>query len=182
MGVPLDLAKRQSIIGLYQSGKSLRTISNETGTSYGSVQKLCARYKSEGESGLLPRYSNCGKRRPGPDDFVYRAVRCFRHWHPSWGAGKIRTELLRLRPELRIPHVRTLQYWFQWNSQAEHRSRTVREQHGRAQACHDTWKVDAKEHVQLGDKAAYNWLTIIDEYSGGLIDAGLFSRKEDFSS
>ncbi|MFK7972593.1 MAG: hypothetical protein AB8F95_19640, partial [Bacteroidia bacterium] len=129
---------------------------------------------------LVPRYSNCGKQRPDSTHFVYRAVRCFRHWHPTWGAGKIRAELLRLRPELSIPKVRTLQRWFVWNKQSKQRSTVVREHVGWAQATHDTWQVDAKEHAQLADKTRHTWLTIIDEYSGGIIDAGLFSQQEDF--
>ena len=88
MSQALPLPIREQIISLRQSGQSLRSIRATLGLDYVTVQRLCARYKLDPVNGLKPRYENCGKKRRGPDDFVYRSVRCFRSWHPGWGAAK----------------------------------------------------------------------------------------------
>jgi hypothetical protein len=177
MGKPLSVEKRGQIIGLRKMGKSLTTISEELAVSYTAVQALCARYASEGEQGLLPRYENCGKKRPTCESFVYRAVRCLRSWHPGWGAGKIRAELLRLRPGLALPKERTIQRWFHWNAQAHPPSKLVKRSPHWAKASHQGWQIDGKEAARIKDGSIFSWLTVIDEHSGGFIDAGVFPLR-----
>lgn len=182
MGRPLSPETRHRIIELRQEGLSLQHISLEVGASFSAVQSLCARYKAQGADGLVPRYSNCGLSRPSSSDLVYRAVRCFRAWHPSWGAGKICAELSQLRPTLELPSQRTLQRWFHWNGQAQRGSKAPERLSRWATSTHQGWQVDAKEVVRLKDGSENSWLSIIDEHSGGIIDAGVFPLRKDIES
>ena len=182
MGRPLSPETRHRIIKLRQEGLSLKAISLEVGASFSAVQSVCARYKADGADGLVPRYSNCGLNRPSSSDLVYRAVRCFRTWHPSWGAGKICAELSRLRPCLEVPSERTLQRWFHWNGQVQKGSHIPKRPVRWAKSTHQGWQIDAKEVVRLQDGSENSWLSIIDEHSGGIIDAGVFPLRKDIRS
>lgn len=174
MSQALPLSTREQIISLRQSGQTLRSISASLGLDYVTVQRLCARYKLDPIYGLKPRYENCGKKRRGPDDFVYRAVRCFRSWHPAWGATKIRCEILRLRPDLSLPSVRTLQRWFHWNGQTQERIQKVSSSKRWANSVHEGWQIDGKEEVKLADGQKSSWLNIVDEHSSAIIEVEVF--------
>ena len=173
---------RQSIFSLRQQGYTLSRIATELGLSYGTVQRLCAAYQKDPVAALSPAYANCGKRRPDARDLVFRAVRCMKHWHPSWGAEKIRTELLLLRPSLSIPKARMLQKWFHWNGQVPSKPPLSSPRRPWAQAVHQGWQIDAKESVSIAGEKSLCWLNIVDERSGGIIDAGVFPPQEDLSS
>lgn len=133
------------------------------------------RHAKLGDAGLQPLYSNCGKRRRDPRrDLVYRAVRCFKTWHAQWGAEKIRTELLRRRPGLSVPPARTLQQWFSDNSQNRKRDKQPRATKQWGKSAHDVWQIDAKEEMQTLDGHKNCWLNIKDEYTGAIIEPGVF--------
>lgn len=167
-------ALRLSIIEGRQKGKTLMELSLEHHVSYGTVQSFCARFSAKGELGLKPFYDHCGKRKPGPTDFVFRLVRCFKTWHPTWGAEKIRTELLLRRPGLLIPSVRTLQQWFHQNGQAKRRIKQPRMPRQWANFPHEGWQIDAKEEMQTQDGVKNCWLNIKDEHSGAVIAPPVF--------
>lgn len=173
---------RQSIFSLRRQGYTLSRIATELGLSYGTVQRLCAAYQKDPVAALSPAYANCGKRRPDASDLVFRAVRCMKHWHPSWGAEKIRTELLLLRPSLLIPQARMLQKWFHWNGQVPPKAPLSRPKGPWAKRVHQGWQIDAKENVSIADQQKLCWLNIVDERSGGIIDAGVFPLQENLPS
>lgn len=143
--------------------------------SYSTVQSLCASYRDKGESGLLPAYCACGKkRRDARTDFVYRAVRCFKTWHPSWGAGKIRAEILLACPALGLPSIRSIERWFMYNGQNRRRKRPPQAEKQWAKSAHEVWQIDAKEELLSLDGQKNCWLNIKDEYTGAVIDPPVF--------
>lgn len=171
---------RLQIIESRQAGKTLVELCAEHKMSYGTVQALCARYAQRGTEGLTPRYANCGKRRRDVrGDLVYRAVRCFKTWHPQWGAEKIRAELLMLRPNLEVPPTRTMQQWFVYNGQNCRRSKPPQSERQWAKAVHEVWQVDAKEEMPTLDGCKNCWLNITDERSGGIIKPKVFPPQEN---
>lgn len=169
-----DMGLRLRIIEGHQKGQSLRDLAFEHGISYVTVQMLCIRYNTSGVEGLKPRYGHCGKRRPDSRDMSYRAVRCYKTWHPTWGAQKIRTELLLKDPDLKLPGIRTLQNWFHSNGQTTRRSKQPRTEAHWAKSVHEVWQIDAKEEMQTLDGRKNCWLNIKDERSGAVIEPPVF--------
>jgi transposase len=110
MSEALNSLVREEIVSLHQSGLSNRKISISLGCCIETVRTLVNRYKSEGVSGLLPRYKNCGQNSPKPDSVVYEKALNLRREHPSWGSGYIR---MKLREEYSsVASERTLSRWF----------------------------------------------------------------------
>ena len=172
----ISMAVRQSIVERYKKGEGVSSLSSAFNVSRGSIYSFLNREGANGAVGLRPGYGNCGRPRPCADGFVYRAVRCMRAWHPEWGAEKIRAEMLLMRPGLGLPHCRTLNRWFHWNSQAETPPRSVLPKTGRRDAkhLHEGWQADAKEEMEVADGTMNCWLNITDEYSGTVIDPPVF--------
>ncbi len=170
------MAVRQRIIEQYKAGKGVSELSRIHDVSRGSIYTFIQRERQAGKKGLLPHYHNCGTARPGVQEVPYRAVRCFRTWHPSWGAEKIRAELLRLRPDLQLPHYRTINRWFHWNGQLalRLRSKPPKSLVRQASELHQGWQIDAKEELRLADGSRNCWLNITDEYSGTVISPPVF--------
>lgn len=165
---------RRSIVQSRQQGKSLSQLATEYGVSYTTVQNLCSRYETTGEEGLIPHYKACGKKRPGPKEFIFRSVRCMKAWHPTWGAEKIRSEMLLQRPDLVIPPARTLQQWFHYTGQAPKRDKQPQALPQWANQPHEGWQIDAKEDLQTLDGIKNCWLNIKDERSGAVLDPPVF--------
>lgn len=175
------MATRQSIIERHKKGENISSLSREFNVNRGTIRSLIKREQSGGLEGLRPKYEACGKKRPDKNDFIFRAVRCFRTWHPSWGAEKIRAELHRLRPELKLPHYRTMSRWFHWNNQIDIPLATKLPKTTSIQATslHEIWQIDAKEEMVTRDGSKNCWLNITDEYSGMVISPPVFSQKEN---
>lgn len=174
MPLATPMAERQSIIERYEKSDSISKIAQDFKVSRGTVYRLIKRYETDGKKGLKPHYSNCGKARPGASDFIFRAVRCLRAWHSTWGGEKIHAEMLRMRPGLRLPTSRTLYRWFNWNGQIQPSSRPPKEPHQWAEQLHEGWQVDAKEKMKIADGSQNCWLNITDEHSGTAIDPPVF--------
>ena len=98
MPTPTPMAIRQSIIERYKKGEKISSLSRSFKISRGTIHTFIKRESCEGIEGLRPKYDKCGKARPDENNFIFRAVRCLRTWHPSWGSEKIRAEMLRMRP------------------------------------------------------------------------------------
>jgi len=181
MPAPIPMAIRQSVTERHKKGESISSLARSFKISRGSVHAFIKRGASEGADGLHTKYGNCGKARTSEDDFIFRAVRCLRAWHPSWGAEKIRAEVHRKRPGSELPHYRTFTRWFHWNGQIEPRLKTnlPKTKPKRAKRLHEGWQVDAKEEMAIADGSRHCWLNITDEYSGTVIDPPVFPQKED---
>jgi len=179
MAIATPMAIRLEIIRRYKTGMKISQIAKEIDLSRGTIHSLINRYLIEGEKGLNPRYSNCGKLRPSEKDFIYRAVRCMRKWHPTWGGEKIHAELLLSRPKLKLPEVRTLYRWFNWEDLTPSRTRLPKAVKSWAKELHEGWQVDAKEEMRTVDGEKQCWLNIVDEHSGTVIDPPVFPPQED---
>jgi hypothetical protein len=175
----ISMAMRQLVVDQYKRGISKSKIACNLQIGRTSVHTIISRYKEAGESGLIPNYDNCGKSRPQASDFIYRAVRCMRTWHPNWGGEKIRSQMLMLRPELDLPEVRTFYRWFHWNNQIESKSKTPKQESHWAKHIHEVWQIDAKEEIQTADGQKNCWLNIVDEASGAVIDPPVFPLQKD---
>jgi len=171
----LPMAIRQSIISQHKSGISKSKIACNLQVGRTTVHSLISEYEEKGEQGLHTNYGNCGKPRPDESDFIYRAVKCFRTWHPTWGGEKIHATLSQLRPELKLPKVRTFYKWFHWNKQIIAKSKIPKEGAQWASHLHEGWQIDAKEEMQTKDGQKNCWLNIVDEHSGTVIDPPVFS-------
>ena len=177
MPAPLSMALRQSIIVCYKKGEKVTSLSHRFNVSRKTIYTLIEREQAEGLVGLEPRYQNCGKVRPDVDQFVFRAVRCLRTWHPDWGAEKIHAEMRQMRPELNLPHYRTFNRWFHWNNQMEVsiKSQLPGFDPRQARRLHEGWQIDAKEELKIEDGTKHCWLNIVDEHSGTVIAPPVFS-------
>ena len=179
MGQSTPMSLRRSVIAQFQKGKSKTQIAQNFGLNRGTVHTLVQRFESEGEQGLKPLYENCGRERPDETDFIYRAVRSMKTWHPGWGGEKIHAEISRMRPSLKLPSVRTFYRWFHWNDQVKPSSKVPRQPAQWAKRIHEGWQVDAKEEMRTTDGTKQCWLNIIDEHSGTVIDPTVFPLQED---
>jgi len=175
------MAIRQSILERHKKGVSVSKLSREFSVSRRTVYTLLERVELNGIEGLRPDYSKCGRKRRDEKDFVFRAVRCLRTWHPSWGSEKIRAHMLRLRPGLKSPHYRSFNRWFHWNDQIEFpiKSRLPKPNPHKAKRLHEGWQIDAKEEMIIAKGSKNCWLNITDEYSGTVIDPPVFPPEEN---
>ncbi len=176
---PIPMAVRQQILRQYEEDTPISTISQNFRVSRRTVHTLIQRYKAEGEQGLKPLYSNCGKKRLDGNDFVYRTVRCMKSWHSGWGAEKIHAEIARMRPGLKLPHIRTLYRWFEWNEQTVPRTKLPKAPRQWATQLHEGWQIDAKEEIKTADGSKQCWLNITDECSGTAIAPPVFPLQEN---
>lgn len=173
----ISMAKRQSIISDYLKGKTISYLARNYQVSRQSIYNLIERYEELGIDSLLADYSNCGLARPDATNFIYRAVRCMKTWHPDWGAEKIRAEMLFMRPWLELPHYRTFIRWFHWNGQLSPKPKSIlpASHYKWSKYLHEIWQVDAKEEMCLLNGEKNCWLNITDEFSGAIIDPPVFS-------
>ena len=176
MPQPLSMALRLTIVDQYKSGKSVSWIARSFKISRKTIYQLIERYEAEGQKGLKPNYHNCGNQRPKTTDFIYRAVRCMRTWHPTWGAEKIHAEIAMLRPQLELPHYRTFTRWFHWNNQLSDKLKSTlpKVENKLAKRLHEGWQIDAKEEMLTLDGIKQCWLNITDEFSGTVINPPVF--------
>lgn len=170
----ISMALRQTVVNQHQQGIPKSTIACNLQIGRTTVHSLIKLYELEGQAGLKPKYDNCGKSRPQASDFIFRAIRCMRTWHPRWGGDKIRSEVLRLRPSLEAPGVRTFYRWFHWNEQIVSKSKIPKQKPQWAKQLHEGWQIDAKEEILTTDGLKSCWLNIVDEHSGTVIDPPVF--------
>jgi transposase len=179
MGRATDIVLRQKIVASYKKGLRISELSRAYAVSRRSIYNYIKLYDESGEGGLKPSYSNCGRKSLTSSDLPYRVVRCFRTWHPNWGADKIRAEILRLRPKMDLPQVRTIHRWLVQNGQVKKRTKLPSDHKRWAKSLHEGWQVDAKEDMKIGDDSKNCWLNIVDEHSGTVISPPIFSQKKD---
>lgn len=179
MSKAISAAVRRSLVEERGRGATLQELAAAHGISYGSVQQICARHRSEGEAGLRPRYDRCGKPRRSDADFAFRAARCLKTWHPSWGAPKIRAEILLRCPGLEMPSIRAMQKWFRHSGLSKSRNRPPQEEKQWAKSAHEVWQIDAKEEMATMNNQKNCWLNIKDEFTGAVLDPWVFPPQKD---
>jgi len=175
MPCALPMAMRQQVAEQYRKGQKLIDISEHYGLSYSTVRKLCKRLDKEGAAGLTPRYSHCGIKPASPaSTLIKRAALWLKRLHPGWGAALICLKLKQRYRRAPLPCERTLQRWFRAAGLYKAKSTFPAGVKTWASRVHDTWQVDAKEKLVLGDGQKACYLSVVDEKSGALLDALVF--------
>jgi transposase len=146
---PIPVPIRQAMFRLWQQGCGTRQIVTSLGLPCSTVRRLLQRFRRNGSDGIPPDYRYRSATEAAPSEMVQTAVR-LRREHPTWGAGLIRVQLLLEAPGRPVPSERTLQRWFvRADLSPAPAGRPPRVDLDRATAAHETWQMDAKEHIRI---------------------------------
>lgn len=173
MPAALALGIRQQIVEEKTKGKTLTEIAKEKKLSYSTVCNIWL-LQRKGVS-LIPKYEACGPKERQYSKLVYRTSIWLKRLHPDWGAAFIKLKLQERYEQASFPQDRTMQRWFKQAGLSKVRSKIPKGTGKWAKQVHETWQIDAKEQFTLldGQKACY--LTIVDEKSGSVLAAKVFS-------
>lgn len=164
---------RREIIERHQHGETIAEIADALSLSFWGVRQMWRQYRKFGDAGLALQYENSVRDGPRCARVIYRSALWLKRHQRSWGAGLIRVILQQRHPDISIPHPRTFQRWFrahQLNPVRVQRPSVVRK---RATQVHQVWQ-DATSHVRLADGSSASWISLIDEYSGALLQSEAF--------
>jgi hypothetical protein len=174
MPQPIPRAMRERIVARRERGESVSQVVQAEGVSGRSVRRINRAWQLQGPCGLLTRYRASAPRAVTFSPRLYRRAVAMKRQHPTWGAGLIRVELQTKSPNQPVPAERTLQAWF-GREHVNHRAhRMARVFHGRGQAVHEVWEMDAKDYIYLGDQSATCVVSVEDEYSGAVLSVRPF--------
>lgn len=182
MGQALSHDIRMSVIKLRQSGKRFTEIAKDLSIGYSTCLNLWRRYQLKGEEGLRTNYSNCGRQSIISEEVIYKQSLKMKKEHAEWGAQYILTQLEDLFPQAILPTSRTLQRWFRKAGLNQPKSQLPCKTDKWAKKVHQVWQIDAKERIDLPNGQQCCYLTTVDEKSGALLDAKVFSLSSDQSS
>jgi transposase len=146
---PIPVPVRLAAFRLWQQGRKTHQIAASLGLARSTVRRLVARFRCRGAEGLEPSYHRPTNAPVEPPAAVQAALR-LRREYPTWGAGFIRVQLLQGMPAEVVPSVRALQRWFVKHDLAPAPSgRRPVVDRARSVVPHETWQMDAKEHIRL---------------------------------
>ncbi|MBV8317731.1 MAG: helix-turn-helix domain-containing protein [Planctomycetaceae bacterium] len=173
---PLPLPIREMMFRLWQQGHQAPQIAAALGLSRATAYRLLQRFRREGSEGIPPGYRHPAADAPPPDGV--RAALELRRAHPTWGAALIRVQLLEDDPQRSVPSERTLQRWFaRADLTPAPAGRRPRARTLRATAPHETWQMDAKDHIKLKSNEEVSWIRMIDECSSGVLHTTIFPPR-----
>jgi transposase len=173
----LPLPLRRALCRRWQRGQGARDIADALGLAPRTVRRLLRRLRRGGPDALAPRYAV--PRPPRDEAPLRRAALDLRRRHPTWGAPLIRVLLGHDFPRRPLPAARTLQRWFRRAGLAPApRGRRRPASPRRAQVPHQVWQRDAAEQVRLGSGQRVSWLRVVDEFTGAVLAARVFSPGE----
>lgn len=171
----IPLATRQEIVRRHLDGQALAQVAAALHLPCVTVRALWRAFRRRGEAGLAIGYGACGRSTPRHSAAVLRRACQLKRRHPTWGAGRIRVELLGTLDPALVPAPRTLQRAFQAEGiNRPRRAQRPRNARVQPEAPHDVWEVDAVEKKRLKTGAEVSWLAAADVYSGALL-AGVLS-------
>ena len=174
---PIPVPIRQAMFRLWQKGRSARQIAESLGLPCSTVRRLLQRFRLHGTDGLSPDYWHPSVPQAVPSEPLQTAM-SLRREHPTWGAGLIRVQLLLEAPERPLPSERTFQRWFvRAGLSPAPAGRPPRSHLDRATAPHETWQMDAKEHIRIKTREEVSWLRLIDECSGAVLWTAVFPPR-----
>ena len=108
MPAPIPRAHREEIVRRKAAGESLEEIAQSLGYSYWGVRKIWRQYQKQGEEGLRLKYrKERGTIRKRVE--VYQKAIEWKREHRGWGAGLVRSLLLREWPVEEVPSVSHVQ-------------------------------------------------------------------------
>lgn len=174
MAKAIPVPIRHEIIERHQHGETIAEIADALSLSFWGVRQIWRQYRNEGDAGLALHRERSDRYAPRCARVIYRSALWLKRHHRSWGAGLIRVILQQRHPDVPLPHPRTLQRWFrahQLNPVRVQRPSVVPE---RAVQVHQVWQLDATSHIRLADGSPASWISLIDEYSGALLQSEAF--------
>jgi hypothetical protein len=176
MAKSINMVTREIVIQLHNQGVSLRQISLQENLSYDAVKRLVNRYKLEGEKGLTPKYTHCGRKRSYASDCSYRLIRLYKHYHPQWGVVYILMKIKDKYPQLPLCVSRVYERRLKSEGKTDVKNPPLQYAYYAevSRLPHDTWQVDAKELLQTIDGHVACYLSISDEKTGCLLKAKVF--------
>lgn len=152
---------------------SKTAICRRLGISRSSLSSWLKRYQAQGEKGLLPNYSACGRRADYSPAVIQKAI-AYKGRHALWGAPFILLKLADDFPAEALPTARRLQQIFQVKGLQPSRNRLPKRKRKWAKRPFDRVQVDAKELLKTADSQACCYLNFTDEYTGSDLDAFVF--------
>lgn len=152
---------------------SKAAISRRLQVSYTSVRTWLSRYQAQGDQGLIPAYSACGRPAQFSPQVICQALE-YKRLHPLWGAPFILLKLADDFPNTQLPKARRLQQLFRREGLQPKRNRFPRGPGKWAKRPFDRVQVDAKELLKTADGQACCYLNFTDEYTGSELDAFVF--------
>jgi len=179
MGAAIPLKERELIVREKLKGKPLIRIAQEHNFSYSTTCNIWRRFKNQGIEGLAPSYSNCGPCGIKRSLKIYRCSLWLKRKNPKWGAPFIKTLLEERYPDEDFPSIRTMQTWFRKAGLSLPKAYRKEPKIAKVNAVHDCWQIDAKENLKLQDGSEACYLTIVDVKSGAVLDASIFSQRQD---
>ena len=175
MPSPIPQPVREAVLRLSQQGYEVSQIAEALDVPVSTVYRLLQRVRLGGPQALATEYRPATSAPPAD---VLNAALALRRAHPTWGAVLIRIHLLEQIPDRPIPTDRTLQRWFlQFDLTAAPSGRRPRVSKARAATPHDTWQMDAKEHIKLKNHDEVSWLRLTDECSGAVLGTTVFPPR-----
>lgn len=167
---------REGIISDRSSGMNYDVIASKYGYSVSGVKKIYYRYKRLGKAGLSDNYHLCGSK--------YAYAKDMRALITSSRKGKegalfIRSVLQEKFPAERIPHERTIQRWWKSLGLNQPKGRPKKGKANWTNEAHDTWQIDGKERIEMGNGEEVSWINTVDEASISQLDTKLFPPEND---
>ena len=174
---PIPVPVRQAMFRLWQQGQGTSDIAATLGLARSTVRRLLGRFRSNGSEGIAPDYHRPPLVEASSSGVEQAALR-LRREHPTWGAGLIRVHLLQGMPGEPVPAERTLQRWFvRADLSPAPAGRRPRVDLARATVPHETWQMDAKEHIRIQTREEVSWLRLTDECSGAVLWTAVFPPR-----
>ena len=136
-----------------------------------NAYKWLGRYRKTKLAGLRDRSSRPFRLAGRTSSVWLRRLRRFRHRHPTWGARKLRHELVARFGRTGTPSVATINRWLkEWGLTAGRRRRRRgpviwRRALHVPRRCHEVWTVDFKGWYRTANGARVEPLTVRDLYS-----------------
>src|SRR5262245_28373829 len=167
---PIPVPVRQALFRLWQQGQHTGAIAASLDLPRSTVRRLLGRFRRQGVEGIAPDYHRPPGIEAAPSDVAEAALR-LRREHPTWGAGLVRVHLL----PAQVPSERTLQRWFVRAGLAPAPAgRRPEADSARATRPHETWQMDAREHIVIQNHSEVSWLRLTDECSGAMLRTAVF--------
>lgn len=179
MPKPVPVPVRQKIWERAAQGESAASLAEFFDLPPRTVRHLLKRAREQGHSGLHPSYRGPARLDHAYPDEVRQAVLASRRDHPTWGAELIRVILADAQPAVVWPSSPTIRRWFRAADLAPAPAPAGRRlgsssSSSRATHPHQTWQVDASEHIPIADKSEVCWLRIVDEATGAVLRTDVF--------
>ena len=169
---------RQKIWERYSQGESVGSLADAFALPPRTVRHLLKRRRDLGLSGLMPSYGPPKLPAHAHPEPIRQAVLDLRRDHPTWGAELIRVRLAKAQPQLAWPNPSTIRRWFRAAGLAHAPAgRRVGASRTRANQPHQTWQIDASEHIRLADQSEVCWLRIVDEATGAVLRTDVFPPR-----